>query len=669
MGWRGIDRRAHWLARNKSSRRPEAILFLDTEASIKRVGDRREVHTFRLAVGCFCTYSPDDGLQPQEWRDLARSEDLWDWVDTLSEGYKELLVIAHNIDYDSRIVRAFISLPQRGWSPDYLITARTCSLYIWKRGKKKILLADNMNWFNATLAQLGQNVGLPKLEVDFETVTDEALAVYCRRDVEILVKWWQRWLAFLDEHDLGNFGITISKQAFNAFKHKFLKAEIGIHNHSTAMALERDAYHGGRVECFRVGKLPPGTYYKVDVNSLYPAMMRWYPMPTKLVAVRKGASLEGLDYLLHDHCVIAEVVLEARSPIYVKELAGRNVYPTGSFFTTLTTPELEMALINNEVKGIGRVAVYEQGDIFSEYVDYFYDLKRRHREQGDGVNARLSKMFLNSLPGKLGQRGYKQKVVGEAPIDEVWAEQYWDVDTQERYFVYCFGGVVIEQRAKGEPYDSFPAIPAHIDAYGRVYMWSLIQAAGRENTYYIDTDCLLVNEDGYRNLAGVMDPGALGMLKLEGTAEDVEIFAKKDYRFGAKHVVKGVKSNAVELDDHIFEQWHFTTIKYAFKSHRMDSVDLFKVKKQIHYQTLVGTVKDDGRVRPPRLHLNPQDLFGYVSDYETGLGDTWEFDSDWLKRVESLEHLRERATYELNLLPKAKGQKQPAPLALEPVGA
>jgi len=669
LEWKGIDRRAHWLARNTSSTRPEAILFLDTEADIAQPNSRRQVHTFRLGVGCFCVYDAERGLHAEEWRDLGSVEELWDWVEELSGAHKKLLVIAHNLDYDSRIVRAFSELPRRGWSPVYFIAAQTCSLYDWECGKRKITLVDNMNWFNVTLRELGENVGLQKGEVDFGTVTDEELFIYCRRDVEILVAWWRHWLAFLDKHDLGSFGITIAKQAFNAYRHRFLKDEIGVHNHSTVMALERDAYHGGRVGCFRVGKLPPGTYYKLDVNSLYPAMMRWYPMPTKLIGYRNGVSLQCLRDLLREYCVIAEVVVETGKPRWVKSISGHNAYPTGSFFITLTTPELEQALADDEIRGVGRVAIYERGYLFAEYVDFFYGLREQYRRDGNVVGERICKSFLNALSGKFGQRGYVQKVLGDADVDEIWVKKFWDVDVGEPFTVYCFGGKIIEQRAKGEPYDNMPAIPAHICAYARLYMWSLIQQAGERNTFYIDTDCLIVNQAGRDRLAGVTDPFALGMMKLEGVAEDVEISARKDYKFGERRVLKGIKSNAVQLGEDCYEQWHFTTIKYGFRSRKLDRVDLFKVEKKIHYHATAGTVGEDGWVRPPHLHINPQDLFGYLADYEHDRRWRWEFDPAWLKRVEALEHLAERATYELSLLPQPAPSPRPRPLHLESLGA
>jgi len=665
----GLERRCHWLAKNKGSKRPEAILFVDAEAAIARPDETVEQHSFRLGVGCLCVYDADAGLQESQWRDFRDEIDIWNWTEELSKQYEQLLIVSHNIDYDARLARAFFYLPRLGWSPSYCIMARSCTIFVFERDGHKITLADNMNWWRASLATLGESVGLPKLSVDFDTTSDEELLVYCRRDVEILVRLWRSWFAFLDEHDLGSFGITAAKQAFNAYRHRFMPCTIGIHNNAASASLSRDAYHGGRSEAFFVGRAPQGRYYKLDVNGLYAAMMKWYPMPTKLVKVVQNVSKEFLDNLLDRYLVIAEVVLEARNPVYVRPIAGRNAYPTGTFFTTLTTPELQIARINDEIRGIGRVAIFDPGGLFGSYIDFFTPLRQQYKAAGDVARSRMCKLLRNSLQGKFGQRGHKQEVLGDAPLDKVAIRRWVDAESGRRCVDWTFGGKVIRQYDEGEPWDSLPAIPAHVAAYGRIYMWSLVEAAGREHTYYMDTDSLIVDEEGYHNLAGNIDPAKLGLLKLEGVTGDLEIRAKKDYRFGDLRVVKGIKDSAVELAPDLFEQWHFTTLRYAFAAHDLDGVTLHRVQKQMRYGRVAGTVGEDGWVRPPHLHLNPQDLFGYLADQEADRVWVWEFDQAWLKRVEALEHLGQRATYELHALSPREAAQPPPPLRFEPLSA
>jgi len=625
-----LERRCHWLSENKLSRRPATILFVDCEATIEEPTPDLQEHSYRLGVGCFCEYEEEAGLQVREWRDLPLDWDLWKWVDTLTQEHKKLLIVSHNADYDARVSRAFSYLPALGYKPKTAIMGSSCTLFAWEQDKTEITFLDNLNIWRASLEALGESLGVTKLEVDFAKATDEELTVYCRRDVEILVRLWQDWFAFLDAHDLGAFGITAAKQAFNAYRHRWLDVKIGIHNQETAANLEREAFKGGRTECFKIGKLPPGTYYKLDVNSLYAAMMKWYPYPAKLVKVVQNVRLPYLDHLLKDHLAIAEVLIETSHPIYVKRLAGRNCYPTGAFLTVLSTPEIEIARINGDLKGVGKVALYTPADLFSRYVSYWAPLREQYKQAEDTARSNMAKLMMNSLQGKFGQRGNKQEIIGEAPLSDVWARRWIDGESDRKCVDLCFGGVIIRQESGGESYDSFAAIPAHVSAYGRLYMWSLIELAGRENVYYMDTDSLLVSEEGKRRLHGMIHPLKLGYLKVEGTATDVEIHARKDYRFGDLRTIKGIKSDAVKLSPKLFEQWHFSTLRYAFAEGSLDGVKVSKVRKKLRYVPVAGTIEPDGEVKPPHLHLTPEALAGYLTDTAEARCWTWELDADWI---------------------------------------
>lgn len=569
-------------------------------------------------------------MQIQGWQSFQSAKALWHWISNLVWKCDDVLVVAHNIDYDSRLSGAFTFLPLAGFSPAKAIMSDTCTMFVWERGDGKVTLLDNMNLWQCSLADLGDSVGLPKLEIDFQTQDDAALETYCRRDVEILVRVWQRWLNFLDVHDLGSFAITVAGQAWNAYTRRFIPCRILIHDNPAAVGLERRAYHGGRTECFRIGKLNGGPYYKLDVNGLYAAMMKWYPYPRRLIKVLQNVRPDYLDRLTDDYLVIADVILSTETPAYPVTLSGRNAYPTGDFFATLSTPELQLALMSNDVVGVGKVAIYEGTDLFSEFIDYWTPLRQRYKQAGDVARSTMCKLIRNSLQGKFGQRGHDQEVIGDADLGDVGVVRWLDVETGATCEDWTFGGKTIRQTHQGEGQWSFPAIPAHVAAYGRVYMWSLIRAAGRDNVVYMDTDSLFVNGQGLDNLSGMIHNTQLGMLKVEGIATDVEIRAKKDYRFGDRNVRKGIRDNAVQLADNEFEQWHFTRLRYAFRAKCLDGVILNKVRKKLTYGNVAGTILSDGWVRPPKLTIDRARLWDARNVVDGPYSWVWEFDQDWL---------------------------------------
>lgn len=599
-------------------------------------GKWMQEHSFRLGVAAFCVYDPQNGLLEIEQKRFEDTLTLWEWVDALAVEHNGLMVVAHNIDYDARLSAAFHHLPRLGYRPDYAIMGESCSFFKWEKGDVDIVLQDNANLWRVKLAELGRSVGVPKLEIDFSTSSKEALFVYCERDVRVLIEVWRRWLEFLDTHDLGAFSITVAGQAWNAYRHRFMPCKIGIHNHNAAIRLERQAYKGGRTQCFRVGKLDDGPYYKLDVNGLYAAMMKWYPYPRRLVKVIQNVSPDYLDYLLSQYLVIAEVAISTQQPIYPIEQGGRNAYPVGDFFTTLSTPELQIALVNGDIVGIGRVALYEPADLFGDFIDYWTPLRQRYKAEGDVARSLMCKMVRNSLQGKFGQKGHSQEVLGDAPIDQVDVIRWMDAETGATCEDWTFGGSIIRQIHQGEGEDSFPAIPAHVAAYGRVYMWSLIQAAGTHNVVYMDTDSLFVNYEGLSNLRSVIDDSELGKLKVEGVADDIEIRARKDYRFGDLQTRKGITEDATNLGGGVWEQWQFTRLRYSFREKRLAGVALAKVRKKLQFGDVVGTIAKDGTVEPPLAVVKRNDVWEAKTLHDGPFSHVWEVDEAWYNRVMTL---------------------------------
>ena len=97
--------------------------------------------------------------------------------------------------------------------------------------------------------------------------------------------------------------------------------------------MARDSYIGGRTECFRIGTFDGPLYY-IDVNSMYPSVMKTGDYPTKLQGVYKNIEDREVDIWLREKCFIAEVTLSTDIPIYPLVNNGRLIFPTGTFKAT-----------------------------------------------------------------------------------------------------------------------------------------------------------------------------------------------------------------------------------------------------------------------------------------------------------------------------------------------
>lgn len=627
-----IDRRCHWLRRNAKSKRPEALLFVDTEANETPQPDNTTLQTFKLGWACLANYVPYNGLEVQGWYKIEDLADFWNVVSQVAVQHKCTYVVSHNIDYDARVLRAFTILPRIGFPPAYAILGESCRFFTFKADKNTIALLDNLNYWRLPLSEIGAELGIEKLAIDFKTATLSELSTYCKRDVEILVKLWDYWLRFLDEHQLGNFAITVAGQAMNSYRHRFMRHEIGIHNRQDAIALERASYKGGRCEVFRAGHFTEGPYYKLDVNGLYAYVMRTFPTPRKLVKVLVNVSPQYLSKLLERYQVIGEVLLDTDEPYYAIHSKGYNVFPTGQFKATLTTPEIEHALEKGHIRGIGQVAIYEGDILFAAFIDHFTPLRQKYKANNDTARSMICKLLRNSLYGKFGQHGYSQEIIGDAPIDEVKITRWQDLESGLECFDLTFGGVRIRQERKGESQDSFPGIASHIAAYARVVLWEYALLAGLENCYYADTDSLIVDQVGYDNLVNYIDPLKLGYLKVEGTSEDLEVLAKKSYVFNCKRTMKGIRENATRLENGAWEQVHFTSLKWAFGAGALDDVLVYEVEKHQQNTLTHGTIRSDGTVRPPQFSATLEDVAELIAPVDAYAWDWW-IDVPWFQSL------------------------------------
>ncbi|GAI47556.1 unnamed protein product, partial [marine sediment metagenome] len=165
---------------------------------------------------------------------------------------------------------------------------------------------------------------------------------------------------------------------------------------------------------FYLGELNSENYYIVDVNSLYPFVMRdnLYPVKYKKIVSKPSVSFIANEH--NDTSIIAKVLIDTDEPAYAVR-RERTIFPVGQFWVTLTTPELKYAFEHNHIVKIEQAVIYEQADIFSSYVNRFYTLRQKFRKEGNPEYEELCKKFLNSLYGKFGQKADEWKKIGDCP--------------------------------------------------------------------------------------------------------------------------------------------------------------------------------------------------------------------------------------------------------------
>ncbi|GAH46120.1 unnamed protein product, partial [marine sediment metagenome] len=344
-------------------------------------------------------------------------------------------------------------------------------------------------------------------------------------------------------------------QAFNAYRHRFMRHPIYIHDNARVITLEREGYFGGRTECFYIGKLPKDKYFKLDINSLYPFVMTQHDYPTKLCFHTQRITLSRFKRFLDKYLVMARVVVNIKEPYIAKRINNRTCFPVGRFECVVCTEVLKRLVKDRTIIKVQEAAFYKGKRIFNEYIDFFNKLKEGYSRDGDKFGRRVSKYMMNTLYGKFGQRCEEVMHEEDSPLEKVESYGGRDLVSGKRYWVVVYGGrLTVTEKGEKNGYNTFVSIAAHVTENARLLLWDSIKKAGVGSVFYCDTDSIFTNSEGFTRLGGEIHVSKLGCWKLEDKTFGVTIRGPKDYTFGDETHRKGIRKNAVKVADNTFEQ-------------------------------------------------------------------------------------------------------------------
>lgn len=547
----------HRLGGNKGSSRPTHVIFFDVESRVSPVKAKRRYFTPFLWTAIYRHYDKDIANRQPIKLSGTDIDAFWDEVESRCYAKTRTYLVSHNIVVDFVPMMGFSVLPGRGWIMDKLLWRQRVIVMTWIKDGKKLIIMNNGNLFDGSVADWGKVFGVPKLKMPADDAPMEEWVTYCMRDTEIVMIMWDNLLKFLDEHDLGNFQLTKASLAMTAFKHRFARRQIIIHHDDRAVPHERDSYHGGRFEAIQVGDFDNGLYYNLDITSMYGWIESLYHLPYELRGYTDHADLRTLKAGLERFSVIANVRVDVPVPVFPFRVGNKVTYPVGEFTTTLCTPEIVHALKHDWIKEVGSLTWYYQDAILADYAKYFLELKQTYEDTDNKPMRQLTKLYLNSLYGKFAQHGFEDSVIGECALDDYMIINSYDKVTQSYSQELHYGGKIHQVIETSLGYNSFVAIASHITAFGRMYLWLLMQTAGMDHVYHVATDSLIVDKAGYEALRDFIKPGVPGYLKLEATSQVIQIRDVNDLTFDGKDKIKGVSKTATRIgaNDYEIETW------------------------------------------------------------------------------------------------------------------
>ncbi len=580
---------------------PKRILVFDTEAFRGEIIEGTEIQTYRLGVLRFVELSKTLDVIKDEVEYCYDPRALATAIEQYARKDKALYVYAHNIKYDLQLSGMLTTFIEAGWKVKLFVMDDPPTFIRISKNRSSIVFVDTFNYWQTSVEQMGKQLGNDKLVMPNADEAMDNWKEYCKRDVDVLMEYLLTFMRFLRDNDLCGLGLTLASQSFRTYRHNFMQHIIQLHSDENATKIERQAYSGGRVEAYYIGTLPEQDYYKLDINSMYPFVMKEKLYPYELIAYSENDGMDQFIKLLDQYYCIANVSLNTPENAFAYKGVNKLIFPIGSYDTTLHDVELRYALERGYITAINSLATYKYTDIFSDYIKYFYEMKISAERSGNMVIRQQAKILMNSLYGKFGQRNNSSYIIPNTTETKYGRITGYSERLGCQVTVNCLGDDMEVSYQEGEAPYSFPAIAGAVTAYARMYLYRLIQEAGQENVYYCDTDSLIVNRKGFDRMSTLIDTTALGLLKLEGQSRQVVILGAKDYTFADEVKHKGVPKKAVEVSPGKWQYQQFRGGKTWVADGLSSNVEVYTRTKERKTRYDKGVINADNTVSPIEL--------------------------------------------------------------------
>ena len=391
-----------------------------------------------------------------------------------------------------------------------------------RKGKEKdcLTIYDSLKILPFSVAAIAKGFNLPisKLEIDYNETREKGHILtkeeidYLRNDVEIMARAL---------HILFEQGLTKMTQGSNALYD--YKRTVGTKNFSKWFPIPdydsdiRQSYKGGFTYLnpkYKEIDLQKGIV--LDVNSLYPSVMYYQPLPYGEGIFFKGKYKPDKIYNLHVQMFTCQFELK---PGYIPTIQLKNnlaFVPTqylessdGEDVTLcLTNVDLELFFEHYNVYNIE----YHSGwkfkstvGLFKEYIDKWNTVKMESTLNGNKAMRTLAKLMLNALYGKF---ALNPNVQSKIPWYDNGVVKYKLGEKETRDPIYIPVGTFITAWARYKT----------IDSAQKVY----------DRFVYADTDSLHLIGTEIPDMLEV-DPVKLGAWKHESTFTRARFIRQKSY--------------------------------------------------------------------------------------------------------------------------------------------
>lgn len=590
--------RPHLLHAQKTSRHPRRYVFFDTEA--RRVKQRGvETQTWRL--GC--------SLQA-EWLPRKESfalgavvrhpspDDLWSVIGECAHPCTRTVAVAHNLGYDLRIADAFTLLPANGFAIQNLILSPEHVGFDAVRDTETITLIDSHTVLPRSLAFIGKVTGWVKTPLPNDDDDDEIWWQHCEADVELLARAYLSVLTRMRRDDLGGWARTGSGLGWHTLLRKHLEDKVLVHKDDAVRSIELEASYGGRAEAWRWGRITRTTLHEWDYELAYAHIARDYELPARLTGRIERPSIGFLRsryprvrFLCHAQVVLGLPVLPTRD-------AHGIYFPTGSIEGWWWDVELEEAITAGATVDLLEAYCYQALPWLRSWATWVIGAARERGDADSAIFAVAAKHWARAVIGRSAMRYSEWGMRGDAFVPGANYAEVLDWDTGKVGAMAQIAGDRWESWDRTWSDSALPQLWSAVNAHSRVNLWRSMNVAGLEHVLYVDTDALIVDEEGDERLRVATLAGDLGSLRHKQTLHDLEIASHRSLHGQGWRRLAGISRKAVRDDEGVYHSESWERLPAALSAGHFDRVIVRHVEARLQGQDWHRIHCEGGATKP-----------------------------------------------------------------------
>lgn len=548
-------RTPHWVRPNQTERIPHRWIVADSEAKRVPAVDG-ECQTLRCVAGVRWRDDLKTG-DGEQWAQFTDAGEFWRWVTSYTYGHGRTCLAFHNSSYDLGLLDAFTWLPALHYDLQWCNLDRDVSVVTWRGPGGTLVIWDTYTWTGQALESLAPLVGIAKPALPHDDDSEDAWLARCTADVRITQAVVKQLLAFVRVQHLGNWQPSGAGMGHTAWRHRFYREKVLVHDDADALAAEREAMHAGRAEAWWHGRPGGGPFTEWDMAAAYPRIALECDLPAKLWDHDVAPTRRIHEWALEWFRVLARVTVRADAPVVPARHDGRICWPVGQFDTFLWDTELAALRAAG-----GRYKVHEQWrytkkPVLADWAAWSIAMLGLGPPAISGVAQCWVKHQSRAVIGRMGLR---------TPTWERYSRNWlpwftglsWlhEAEQPSRRLMHV-GSYVWAESERTEAQQSVPQITSWIMAEARTRLWAATLAAGQDQVLHLDTDSLIVTRAGSGRLAAAAAAGLPGAWRPKATWRSLDLTGPRHYTAPGRRQVPGVPRKAEETEPGVYrgEVW------------------------------------------------------------------------------------------------------------------